>query len=173
MADVASIWTTKEIIGSIIATGVVSASASSVIDFFRARSARRRDKVYLCMRIAAVLEAYAVNCAAFLQGTSALYEETKSPSPGWMPDAPVYPDDVDWKSIEPGTAYKVISFLNECLVHGQDATFSDHFENNPFKVEDAAKKTGTRAYELANVLRAIAGLHPPDLGRALDPLFKK
>lgn len=171
MADEA-IWTTKEIIAAVISTGAVSGSLSFIIDIFRSRSSRKRSRIYLCMRIATALEAYAINCAELLEAADAHYGQTQTPLIISLPAPPVYAEDVDWHSVDPKIAYRVMSFLNECEAQAADARFVNHFEGNPFGAEDAVKATGKNAYELANLLRSIADLQPPDFGNVLQPLFK-
>ncbi|MGO4569044.1 hypothetical protein AB4Z52_29355 [Rhizobium sp. 2YAF20] len=171
MAD-ETIWTTKEIILTVLGTGIVSGSASFVLDFFRSRSGRKRSRTYLCMRITAALEAYAINCAESLEAAEAHYGQTKIPVILSLPDPPVYPEDVDWHSVEPDIAYRIMSFLNEREAQAAAARYVEHFEGNPFGSEEAVKSTGKKAYELANVLRSLANLQPPDFGRMLQPLFK-
>jgi hypothetical protein len=171
MADEA-IWTTKEIILTVLGTGIVSGSASFVLDLLRSRSGRKRSRTYLCMRIAATLEAYAINCAESLEAAEAHYGQTKIPVILSLPDSPIYPEDVDWHSVEPDIAYRIMSFLNEREAQAAGARYAEHFEGNPFGGEEAVKSTGKKAYELANVLRSIAALQPPDFGQMLQPLFK-
>lgn len=171
MAD-ETIWTTKEIILTVMGTGVVSGSAAFVLDIFRSRSGRKSRQTYLCMRIAAALEAYAINCAESLEAAEAHYGQTRMPVIHSLPDAPVYPEDVDWHSVEPDIAYRIMSFLNEREAQASAARYAEHFEGNPFGSEEAVKSTGKKAYELANVLRSKAALQPPDFGQILQPLFK-
>lgn len=172
MADEASIWTTREIIGLVVSTGILSGLTSVAVDYFRGRSRRKRERTYLCIRIAAALESYAISCAEILDVSEAHYGQTKVPLQVTPPDPPIYPDDVNWHSVDPKDAYRVMTFLNECEAQAANARYATHFEGNPFGGEDAVKTTGKRAYELANVLRSIAGLQPPDFGNVLQPLFK-
>jgi hypothetical protein len=172
MADEASIWTTKEIIGTVLGTGIVSGLTTLAVDYFRGRSGRKRNRTYLCIRIATALEAYAINCAELLEAADAHYGQTQTPLIISLPDPPSYPEDVDWHSVDPTIAYRIMSFLNEREAQAAEARFVNHFEGNPFGAEDAVKATGKKAHELANVLRGIAGLQPPDFGMTLKPLFK-
>lgn len=167
-----AIWTTKEIILAILGTGIVSGFASFVIDYFRARSGRGRKKMYMCMRVAVALEEYAIRCAELVDATEAHFAQTNSPLSTNVPDPPVYPEDIDWQSIDPGTAYKAMSFLNECQAQAVDARYVYHFEGNPFGIAEATKNSGRKAYELANVLRRTASLPSPEFVAVLQPLFK-
>ncbi|WP_426236770.1 hypothetical protein [Pararhizobium sp. DWP1-1-3] len=171
-----AIWTTREIVTAVVGTGVISAFASSALtwigDIVRFNSRSKRDKTYLCMRVTSALEAYAIRCAEIIEAADAHYGQTKSPLIISLPEPPVYPHDIEWNSIDSKIAYRLMSFLNEYEARAADARHVSHFEGNPFDVQEAARSTGKKAYELANVLRGVASLSPPDLGRVLTPLFK-
>lgn len=171
MPDVA-IWTTKEIIATVLGTGILSGLTSVAVDYLRGRSSQKRNRTYLCMRIAAALESYAISCAELLDASDAIYGQTQVPANMELPDPPVYPVDIDWHSVDPKIAYRVMTFLNECEAQASDARYVKNYEGNPFGVNDAAKATGKKAYELANTLRGIAGLQPPDFGHVIQSLFK-
>ncbi|THV16911.1 hypothetical protein [Rhizobium rhizophilum] len=64
-----------------------------------------------------------------------------------------------------------MNFLNECEALAAQARYAQHFENNPFDIEDAARSAGKKAYELANVVRKVANLSPSDLSRGLNGLI--
>ncbi|PSS62177.1 hypothetical protein C6558_23705 [Ensifer sp. NM-2] len=170
MADEA-IWTTKEIVATVLGTGVLSGLTSVVVEFFRGLFRRKRSRTYLCMRIATALESYAISCAELLEAADAHYGQTQTPLIISLPDAPVYPDDLDWHAINPEIAYLVMSFLNEREAQAASARHADHFEGDLFGGHEAVKTTGKRAYELATVLRGIANLQAPDFDNVLKPLF--
>jgi hypothetical protein len=125
------------------------------------------------MRVASVLESYAIQCAEAVEAAEAHYGQTKTPLTVSLPDPPSYPADVDWHVLDPKVAYSMMSFLNECEAQAAQARHANSFEANPFEAEEASRRTGKKAHELANVLRGIAELHPPDLGTVLQPLFKQ
>lgn len=175
MADEA-LWTTKEIVTLVVGTGVLSALASSALtwvgDLVRSVSRSKRDRTYLCMRIASRLDAYAINCAELIDTSEAHYGQTIIPLVLSLPQPPAYPDDVEWRSLDSKIAYRLMSFVNDYEARAVDARYADRYEGNPFDGEEAARSTGKKAYELANVLRDVANLPAPDLDRVLSPLFK-
>ena len=175
MADEA-LWTTKEIITLVVGTGAISAVASSILswvgDLVRSVSRSKRDRTYLCMRIASILDAYAIKCAELIDASEAHYGQTRIPPNLNLPEPPAYPEDVEWRSLNQETAYQLMSFLNEYEARAAGARYAEQFEGNPFDFEDAARSTGKKAYELANVLRSVANLTVPDLDRALSSLLK-
>ena len=173
MADEVSIWTTKEIVGLVLGTGIISGLTSLIVDYFRGLSSRKRNRTYFCIRIATALEAYAITCAEVIDASEAYYGQTQTPARMTFPELPVYPDDVDWHSIDPKTASNVMTFLSECEAHASMARYATNFEGNPFSVDDAAKTTGKKAYELAQALRGLAKLQSPNFGYALESLFKQ
>lgn len=171
-----SIWNTREVVTAVVSTGVISALASSVLtwvgDLVRSRSRSKRYRTYLCIRVTSTLEAYAISCAEVIEAAEAYYGQTEIPLVVSLPEPPLYPNDIEWNSIDPKIAYRLMSFLNEHEARSADVRYANQFEGNPFDGEEAARSTGKKAYELANVLRGIADLAPPDLGRVLTPLFR-
>lgn len=172
MAGEVSIWTTKEIVGLVLGTGIISGLTSLIVDYFRGLSSRKRNRTYFCIRIASALEAYAITCAEVIDASEAHYGQTQIPAQMVFPDLPAYPEDIDWHSIDPKTASQIMTFLNECEAQAAMARYSTNFEGNPFSVDEAAKTTGKKAYELAQTLRKLAKLQPPEFGHALDTLLK-
>ncbi len=172
----ASIWTTKEIVRAVIGTGVITAVLSPALtwlaDFVRSHTRRKHAKTYLCMRVASILESYAIECAELVDASIAHYGQSQIPVTFSLPDPPVYPEDVDWHSLDARTAYRAMSFLNECEAQAASARYANDFQGNPFEAQEAAKRIGKKAHELANVLRGKADLQPPDLGHTLQSLFK-
>ena len=154
---------------------MISAFASSLLtwigDLTRTYTRSKREKAYLCIRVAVTLDAYALSCAEALKAAAAHYAQTKYPLGITLPEPLAYPADINWESIDPKLAYRLMSFLNECEALAAQARYAQHFENNPFDIEDAARSAGKKAYELANVVRRAANLSPSDLTRGLDGLI--
>ena len=98
--------------------GLVGVLIGSAITWFQAVWANKqeldRSARYLAIRITCILDKYAEDCAAVVRDDGLSYgqrtpegclePQVKAPGP------PVYPDDVDWKSIDHETMYKILSF---------------------------------------------------------------
>lgn len=57
-----SIWTSKDIVTAVVATGLVTAAASWCVDLIKTWWSKRNIARYLAMRCATELERYAVDC---------------------------------------------------------------------------------------------------------------
>ena len=169
MAASDSIWTTKEIVFAVIATGIVSAVASWVVDLIKSKYARHKAALYAAMRSAVALERYAVDCWDIFSMAEGEYDRHRDVSPQPLPDAPSYPDDVDWKSLDPSVADEILSFANGSRIAQSQAEYARMWENNPFDFQDAAKNRGWRALTLAGKVRHRYHLGP---SRDLDRLWK-
>jgi len=72
---------------------------------------------YLAIRVVCVLDKFIQDCLAVVQDDGLSYGQ-RTPA-GFLeaqvrpPDAPSYPTDVDWKSIDPDLMYKILSFPSE------------------------------------------------------------
>lgn len=101
--------------------GLVGVLIGSLIPWFQTywveiRSARKNAR-YLAIRIVCILDEYLENCVEVVKdnGLSCgqrnkdgnLEVQFKAPS------APIYPDDVDWKSIDHELMYKILSLPSE------------------------------------------------------------
>ncbi|MEP9372567.1 hypothetical protein [Mesorhizobium sp. KR1-2] len=153
MNEVASIWTTKEIITAVIATGIVSAVASWVVDLIKSWYGRKKAAQYGAMRSAVALERYAVSCwHIFIMGEGE-FERHRDVTSVRLPPAPDLPADVDWKAIDASLADDILSFSNSSNVSEALAEFSEVWEQNPFDFHDAAKERGLEALKLAGRIR--------------------
>lgn len=101
--------------------GLVGVLIGSGITWFQTfwvnKQELNRSARYLAIRVACVLDKYVEDCAAVVrddglsygQRTSEGFLEPQVKSPG----PPVYPDDVDWKSIDHEMMYKLLSFPSD------------------------------------------------------------
>lgn len=169
-------WTTKEIVGTIIATGLVSAIFTTAMGWigsaFSSWRKTRQERSYLASRVAAALENYAAQCSSLWGDVSSEYDRYQEVSSASLPHPAQFPADADWRSMRVGLAYKVLTFLNEIEAENRYASFARHFENNPFQVASAARDSGKRALELAAEVRKSIRLKiDPEHAAALAKLF--
>lgn len=153
MASGESIWTTKEIILAVVATGIVSAMASWVVDLVKSKYARWKAAGYAAMRTAVALERYAVDCWDIFSMAQGEYDRHRDISPQPLPGPPSYPGDIDWKSLDPSIADEILSFANGSRVAQTQVEYARMWEDNPFDFQDAAKDRGWRALTLAGRIR--------------------
>ena len=102
--------------------GVVIGSAITVgREVWVNRSERRRAASYAAIRLVSILEEYALACVDVVQDDGTAYGrpagrtehgeeyfevQVSAPSP------PIYPDDIDWKSLDEGIMHRVLSLPN-------------------------------------------------------------
>ena len=106
-----AVWTSKDIILAIIATGLVSALAGWAADFVKERWSEKRSARYAAMRCAVAFEHYAADCwnnANMSEGHYSMIQEAYSKS---LPPAPAIPEDIDWRPVDPILADAVLSFM--------------------------------------------------------------
>lgn len=155
-------WTTKEIVGTIIATGLVSAIFTTAMGWigsaFSSWRRTRQERSYLASRVAAALENYAAQCSSLWGNVGSEYDRYQEVSSSSLPRPPQFPADADWRCMKVGLAYKVLTFLNEIEAEDRYAKFARHFENNPFQVASGARDSGERALALASEVRRSINL---------------
>lgn len=89
-----------------------------VKDSLTARKERNRNAQYLAIRVACTLNKYVNDCAQAVSddgtcmGQPANADGTHSPQKK-TPTSPLYPEDVDWKSIDSSLMFSLLSLPNE------------------------------------------------------------
>ncbi|MCJ2164885.1 MULTISPECIES: hypothetical protein [unclassified Pseudodesulfovibrio] len=151
-------------------TGVLSALCTHLFGMFRDwledRTKRARRASYAALRLAVQLETYAIECARRIEEvkTSLASNGYYGKLHGRLPKIPPYPDEIDWKSLEPSLVDEVLSFPNQLLVSNDITTFvaEDHF---PDDTELATAECllhcgyrGVQAWKIATELRKRYGL---------------
>lgn len=77
-----------------------------------------------------------------------------------LPTAPVIPEDIDWRSLDPIFADAVLSFMTLSKIAHSEPAHARIFEGNPFDFDDATRMLGRRALEIASELRSRYGMRP-------------
>lgn len=150
-------WTSREVWPLIVATGVFSALASFVLsgvaDWIKAWWNKKKAARYTAMRCAVSLEGYATKCWGLFTMGEGEYSRFKDMTHMPMPEAPIFPDDVDWKSIDQPLADAALSFANGSSIAETHSNYANLWENNPFEFQQVAKKRGYGALKLASRIR--------------------
>jgi hypothetical protein len=157
MADDA-IWTSQQIVGAVIATGLVSGGFREALDWLKGARRKRRELDYLSVSVAASLEAFAIECDDLHQGMEAYYENYKAVGSISIPAAPEFPKDCDWRLVEVTLLNELLTFGNRVRETQAKANFTHHFEGDVWSHASAVKELGERAAGLAERLRSAAGL---------------
>ncbi len=147
---------------SLIGTSTVAALVATIVTHIlagrRDKQARKRDATYLAIRLAVILESYALACHELLSDndlhSSSGGEAGKQRSE--LPDLPPYPDDADWKSLETALASRALLFRNELWISDRSIAFwldIDPEENLLPACNQEAATRGYQAWCLAENLR--------------------
>ncbi|MHC1547797.1 hypothetical protein [Phyllobacterium sp. K27] len=153
MVEEQNIWNTKEIILAVVATGIISAVFSALVEFLKAYFKRRGDARYGAMRAAVALEKFAVDCWDALNTADGEARENLETSVINLPKAPLLPDDIDWRSLDLGIADEIMSFVNQNGMAASLAQYARVFERNPYDFHEAVKERGLAALSLAKRVR--------------------
>ncbi|MCB1784445.1 MAG: hypothetical protein KDI13_10690 [Alphaproteobacteria bacterium] len=148
--------------------GLVGVLIGSAISWFQAYWLNKEDTKkaarYLAIRVVCILDKYIEDCFAVVKDDGLSYGqrtpegclEPQVKSPG----APVFPDDVDWKSIDHDLMYEILSFPSDVEAADRGIAFTWDMVATPPDYEEGFEdrafhyaQFGLRAYELAKKLR--------------------
>lgn len=136
--------------------------------FFSSRDTEKAAR-YLAIRVVCVFDKYIEDCVAVVKDDGLCYgSRTKdgclSPQVK-SPGVPVYPDDVDWKSIDHDLMYEILSFPSDVDAADGKIEFISHAIASPPDYEEFFEERafeyaqfGLRTYELAKRLRGVYGI---------------
>jgi hypothetical protein len=146
----------------------LSALAGAVIaligTYFLNRKDTERAARYLAIRVVCIFDKYLEDCVSVVkddglsygQRTPEGYLEPQEKSPG----APIFPNDVDWKSIDHSLMYEILSFPSDVEAADRGIAFTWDVIASPPDYEEGFEdrafhyaQFGLRAYELARKLR--------------------
>jgi hypothetical protein len=162
MADLQTIWTTKEIVSTVIATGVVSAlvttGLTNFVEFVKGRSKKKKDSTYTALRLANVLEGYAFACWDIVDRAKVHYEYGGSAALEQPPPPLSYPADIDFKAIDTKLADRAIAMSNLIAIGTSDAEYAAQFEGNKWDFDWQCQLLGEKAWRLSDALRSGSNL---------------
>ena len=159
---------------------LIGACIPWVREEFNERRLRKRHAMYLAARVVCVLDEYVEKCVEVvaddgtIMGQAAVRDENGQESyepqvP--LPDAPDYPDDVDWKSINsnlmyrllalPNTARETDRYISACSEHAFPPDYEDIFEARG----TGYATLGLEALQLAKELRKTIKMPQKNYGK--------
>lgn len=146
-----------------VATAAFNQSVSWLRDWHKDRRGRKLDAQYSALRLAVILEAFALECATQL----AEYDmyETSGANAGTLhttlPKLKSYPEDLDWRLLDTELAARALTLPVEISFGEQGIAFMFEATSDPDSVaQECAEKTavyGLRAWKLAAALRSRYG----------------
>jgi hypothetical protein len=132
--------------------------------YFLNRKDTERAARYLAIRIVCIFDKYLEDCVSVVKDDGLSYGqrtpdgclEPQERSPG----PPIFPDDVDWKSIDHNLMYEILSFPSDVEAADRSIAFTWDVIASPPDYEEGFEdrafhyaQFGIRAYELARKLR--------------------
>jgi hypothetical protein len=153
---------------------VVGALLTLVRDIWADRRTRSRSARYLAIRVVCLLDKYVEHCAE-VATDDGLCQGQRDPE-GCLraqvspPDSPEFPQDVDWKSINPELMYRLLSLPNEADAAARRVNamweFADPPDFDEFFEErqDQYGKLGLAAFALTQEIRKKYRIPPQDFG---------
>lgn len=97
--------------------GVLIGSAISWVQtYWFNNHEKEKSAKYLAIRVVCILDKYMEDCAGVIRDRGVPHilrvkEQLSGPQPtAQAPNTPVFPDDIDWKSIDHDLMYKILSF---------------------------------------------------------------
>lgn len=157
-------------------SAVVGAVITQGVTWFRETRTQKLAAIYLAIRLAVTLEAFAIDCGFLINKNSRAETGDDDEGPcGNLPSLGEYPKDADWKVLEPGLANRVLSFRNDLAVSDETIEFRWDMENaiQSDACNDEAAKRGIQALNLAVDLREKYGLAPYSPGYDVGGTLKK
>jgi hypothetical protein len=164
-------------------TSLISAATSFVVlllgqilwPMIKDRRTKREEATYLAIRVVCVLDKFVEDCASTAIDSGEENDKGESIARVNAPDAPTYPTDVNWKSINSALMYKLLSLpaaTERAANYVQGSTensfppdYSEFFEART----EGYGSLGLQAYELSKALRKTYKL-PAVQFLAWDPI---
>jgi hypothetical protein len=127
---------------------------------------RKSEASYLALRLAAILEGYAYDCASFIVDNANAEQGPNDELPSWkvkLPELPPFPEEKEaWHSFDLKLAARVLDIRNHLAgSQGVLNATSSEFETLPYLGDALNEHAGARGHEawaLAKDLRSRYGL---------------
>ncbi|WP_125460936.1 hypothetical protein [Rhizobium sp. CIAT894] len=152
------IWTSKDIIAAIIATGIVAAALREIIELAKVRWRKRSEAQYLCVSAAVALDAFALEYRELTEMMQAHYHQRGAVGSISVPSPPKLPPDCNWRLIDITLMNELLSFENMVRKAQIDADLAAHFEGNTWSHTSEVLALMEKAKALASQLRTNLGL---------------
>ncbi|PDS41145.1 hypothetical protein CO668_30855 [Rhizobium anhuiense] len=152
------IWTSKDIIAAVIATGLVSAAFRELIELAKVSWRKQSEVQYLCVSASIALEAFALECRELTEMMQATYHQRGVVGSISVPSPPKLPPDCNWRLIDITLMNELLSFENMVRKAQIDADLAAHFEGNTWSHTSEVLALMEKAKAVASQLRTNVGL---------------
>jgi hypothetical protein len=146
-----------EVLKLILGTGIVAAIVTQLISWIRESRkeliSSTRDARYLAIRIAVILEGFAIACAESISQYD-FYKQSAGHAGkrhGVLPQLQDYPADADWKALDPALGARALTLRNELPLSDSAIEFWENVDRDcvPQATSEQAGKCGYLAWALA------------------------
>lgn len=154
---------------------IIGASLPWVKDWWMERGQRDRKARYLAIRVVCVLDAYVEKCFSVIcdDGLSQGQRNAKGclePQVA-LPEAPAYPDDLDWQSINYDLMYRILSLPSAAQAADRQIAYAWEYSDPPDYDEAFEERqylyacVGVSAVEITEKLRKTYAIAKPAYGQ--------
>lgn len=148
-------------------------SVTWIKDWFQRKRLRNDQATYLAVRVICILDEYTDMCVKVVQDDGTVMgQAAERDENGFehyipqvkIPEAPQFPDDVEWKSLDSHLMYKILAFpnlvrsTNDSIDHANDNAFPPDYDELFEARWEGYANLGLKAIELIGLLRAKYGL---------------
>jgi hypothetical protein len=155
------------VVGAVITQGFI---------LYRETRIQKLARTYLAMRLAVILEAFAIDCSSLINKNNRSESGDDDEGPcGNLPSLGEYPTDANWIVLDSNLANRALSFRNDLAVSDETIEFRWNMENavQSDACNDEAAKRGIQAWDLAVELRKKYDLPPYSPGYDVGESLKK
>ncbi|NWD33198.1 hypothetical protein HX793_25745 [Pseudomonas reactans] len=179
----------KQFVPYIFGTGLVTVGLTLFVDKIFLFLNNQKEKKYSSIRVAVILESYALSCSEFISGNEyygqrySYDERSYELTNGNRPRLVTFPSDINWKEVNPSLASKALSIYAEELMTDSllaNLTDDENGWDELWEVHKIVGYNGYKAWMLANEFRASASLPRAEtlhfekyVEKHLHPFYKK
>lgn len=154
------------IVGAVPGTSFATAVFNQLFTSHRERKKLGRDAKYLAIRLAVILEQFAIECAERIAAME-MYQSSKGGAGslfGKLPELPAYPEEAKWEALDANLLARALTLKNELPLSDRAIAFWEDIDRTSIPAECAQQcgKCGYMAWELAVAIRAKYGFPPFD-----------
>ena len=150
---------------------VLTFAAAWLRELWTERRKKGKDGAYLAMRLAVILERFVIRCIYRAWHDEAELADGFHELDCKLPALDKFPDDTDWKSLQPGLAERTLSLQNQIASAEMASEYAAIRENNKASSQADPILIGMLAWRLAHDLRSYYKLVPGTIEK-LDYLSK-
>jgi hypothetical protein len=172
-------WDWLSLVKTAFGAGLGAAAVQGTIALYRERSQKNESAVYLALRVAVLLEAFASECCDFYFDNANAQHSPDEQYPAWrteLPGLPQFPDDTEaWRAMDRSLVARCLNFPNR--VRASQNAIASAIEYTMYDLEyvldEQVSARGVEAWEIASSLRKIYKLDRAEIVFDFDEVLRK